>query len=248
MKLVLKCIAIIFLLLSPVLGDEVENLENELNRLQVQLEGSKIIVEAMQKNYDKALSSNDKSAINDAKISLDQAKLNANSLSIEAYRIRKIIDSIRNNTSDNGTRNGSLDIPASLSTEVILLPGWNSFSIPINISIKSSSDDLGSYSTIWTYDGNAKSWIKNPPVLYPGRGYFLHIVSGGYRMKFKGLSFSTDLSSITKKSRTWYFAGASSEIKDIDYGKYEVLKYIPYSYIKNPSKIDSGDAFWIFKK
>jgi hypothetical protein len=112
-----------------------------------------------------------------------------------------------------------------------------------------SSNDklLGNHSAIWSFDGNNQKWIKNPEVLYPGRGYYINIIDGSSVVKFSGVSFDTDLGSVATYDKKWYFVGASSSITDIDYSKYYILKYVDNEFIKNPSIIKSSEVFWIYR-
>lgn len=226
---------------------QLAGLRLSLAKIQAQIDGAKIVLDGTQDTHDKAISSGNNQSINDAKVGLESARGYYNLLLLEASRIQKAIDTIRNSETQGTKDTISVDVSENIKVAITLLPGWNSFSIPINKTISSSSPLLGDHSVIWGFDGATQNWVKNPKTLYPGRGYFLKILEGGYRIDIEGVSFSTNLSSMVKEDDRWYFVGASEPLKTIDYSKYRILKYNLDSAIENPSELNSGDAFWVHR-
>lgn len=256
MNYILKCILLLVVTFSNTLWSaeesaDLRDLAIALTKLQDQIVGTKLIIDGKQTAYNAAVVANDAEEIEKTKASVEETQSVLASLETELYRIQAAISTIEGQNGINGikTENTSTGaISSEVSSSKTLLPGWNTFAIPINKSLASSSPILGKYSSIWGYDSETNQWINNPETLLPGKGYFIHTTGDGYKLSFKGTSFSTNLDTIVKKSMNWYFLGASEVVDSVDYSKYVVLKYELQTYIKNPPMINTGDAFWAYRR
>lgn len=257
MKFILKFTLLLFVTFSNTLwaaedSAALKNLESALNKIQDQILGTKIIIAGKEDEHEQAVATNDATEIASTLAAVEERKNHLANLLQALHRVQKSISELENQNTTGGIRTQTTDSQVegtTISFSKILLPGWNAFSIPVNKSILSSSPKLGDHSLVWGYDSLTNQWVKNPEKILPGKGYFiLYTGQGGYKIDFSGASFSTKLDTMIKKSKHWYFLGASNKIESIDYNKYVVLKYELQTYKKNPSTIETGDTFWAYRR
>jgi hypothetical protein len=226
--------------------DDINHLKVKLSKLNVDIQASKISFDNINKFYIKAVENNETINITKYKDRLNK-ELEKIEIFKEEYRktqsnLTKIVSLSHQSKTDTKT-----NLINKTSVDINLTTGWNSFSIPINISIESTNKYLGNHSVIWGFDGENQRWIKNPYILYPSKGYYIYIKSGRSFINLSGRSFSTDLGSRVRKDRYWYFLGTSEDISNIDYKVYKIIKYIKDKPIINPKRLYIGDTFWAYR-
>ncbi|NWF67340.1 MAG: CAP domain-containing protein [Campylobacterales bacterium] len=127
-----------------------------------------------------------------------------------------------------------------------LQKGWNLVSIPVNKSYNSS---IFSGDTTYTYNG---SYTKNPTTLNPKQGIWV-LSSSSKSYTFEGQEYSSD--SFSTLSSGWSLLGAGKNItiqNEISCQNCSIKSSWTYnatlsSWSKNPSTINRGEGFWIYK-
>jgi hypothetical protein len=238
---------ILFILVSFLYSqDDTYFLEVKLAKLDAKLQSSKLVLNGAITLYRESL-------INGTSIEIEKYRANFinvnklhNDLLQEHKKTRKQIKEIKALKVSNKVSK-IVNRPLMKTVQQRLTVGWNAFSIPVNVPIPSSNPYLGNHSVIWGFNSITQKWIKNPPTLLPARGYYIYIISGGTNIILNGLSFSTDLGSIIRKDKTWYFIGTSEDIKNIDYTVYKIIKYTKDIPTINPPSLNIGDTFWAYR-
>ena len=230
--------------------DKFTELRKKLSEVEAQIVGAKEVLEGSKQAYEDALGTEKEEG---AKASYDNAYSRYQSLVNAHTSIQREIDAL--NKLDGGdnlqtitTNSSSLYIDKKLNFR----PGWNTFSLPVNQTLLTShaifkhSTGEKNYSVIWGYDKG--EWIKNPTELKPVKGYYIYVTAQtGMEISFSGGGFATDLDSPVKEANKWYFLGVSSPISSIDYARFIILSFKGREYYKNPTTLDTADAFWAYK-